>query len=178
VGKELNYSTLTSANLTSSLPPFFCSSVFNNKAKPEADVNAEIIGIVGSCERRTKPKSGEGTPLATNDLRAKALCFDEEEETKDVAHFRNLLQRTTETLDEFCKLWETKLSASLPEEAVGNIRSAIGKARLLTNAKGRMGQFRGLVDNCEFGTGDKPTTCTDLQVHVSSLIRGLGIVPM
>ncbi len=62
-------------------------------------------------------------------------------------------------------LWESKLPSCASEEAVGHIRSAVGKARLLvlTNPKGRFKQFQGLVDDCQHGRGDKPTTCTDLQ---------------
>ena len=54
--------------------------------------------------------------------------------------------------------------SSVPEEVQDDVRAAIGKARLLTNKKGRFEQFRGLVDNCELGTGAKETTCMDLQV--------------
>lgn len=41
------------------------------------------------------------------------------------------------------------------------MRTAVGQARLLM--KERFGQFSGLVDDCEFGRGEKITTCTDLQ---------------
>ena len=41
------------------------------------------------------------------------------------------------------------------------MRATIGKAQLLMRQ--RFKQFSGLVDNCEFGTGLKPTTCDDLQ---------------
>ena len=40
-----------------------------------------------------------------------------------------------------------------------------GKANLLMNKKGRFEQFRSLIHNCEFGLGEKETTCMDLQVH-------------
>ena len=32
------------------------------------------------------------------------------------------------------------------------------------NKKGRFEQFRSLIHNCEFGLGEKETTCMDLQV--------------
>ncbi len=51
----------------------------------------------------------------------------------------------------------------IPEEAADQIRAAVGKARLLCNPKGRFHQFGGLVDDCEFNRGDRPTTCSDLQ---------------
>ena len=41
------------------------------------------------------------------------------------------------------------------------MRTVVGQARLLM--KERFGQFRGLVDDCEFSRGEKITTCTDLQ---------------
>lgn len=41
------------------------------------------------------------------------------------------------------------------------MRTAVGQARLLM--KERFNQFGGLVDDCEFGRGEKVTTCTDLQ---------------
>ena len=41
------------------------------------------------------------------------------------------------------------------------MRTAVGQARLLM--KERFKQFSGLVDDCEFGRGEKITTCTDLQ---------------
>ena len=50
------------------------------------------------------------------------------------------------------------------EETAGQIRATIGKARILMNKKGRFQQFQDLVKNCEFGYGEKRTTCTDLQV--------------
>lgn len=43
----------------------------------------------------------------------------------------------------------------------GNIRTVIGQAELLM--KQRFKQFTGLVDNCEFNSGEKEVTCTDLQ---------------
>jgi len=43
----------------------------------------------------------------------------------------------------------------------GCIRTTIGQAELLMAE--RFKQFAGLVDNCEFGTGIKEVTCSDLQ---------------
>ena len=43
----------------------------------------------------------------------------------------------------------------------GQIRTTTGQAQLLIAR--RFKQFRGLVDNCEFNTGDKPVDCSDLQ---------------
>jgi disks large-associated protein 5 len=44
--------------------------------------------------------------------------------------------------------------------ARGQIRSVVGQAQLLMDQ--RFKQFSGLVDNCEFGKGEKETTTTDL----------------
>lgn len=42
----------------------------------------------------------------------------------------------------------------------GNIRTVIGQAELLMAQ--RFKQFSGLVDNCEFNSGEKEVNCTDL----------------
>ena len=85
-------------------------------------------------------------------------------------YFKNILDETNQNLTKKCQEWEKKLE-NLPknivnyEEISGNIRSTIGKANLLMNKKGRFEQFRGLMENCEFGLGEKATTCMDLQVN-------------
>lgn len=43
----------------------------------------------------------------------------------------------------------------------GEIRTAIGLARLLMNQK--LKQFKGLIDDSEFNTGEREITCTDLE---------------
>ena len=88
---------------------------------------------------------------------------------KEVPFFRNLIKTQSERLTELCDVWDAKLETlgdKASDEVVGQIRSTIGKARLFMFKKGRFEQFKGLVDNCEFGTGDKPTTCSDLQVKL------------
>ena len=95
-----------------------------------------------------------------------------DDEARDVPYFRNLIKTQSERLTVLCETWEAKLEAksgTLTDEIVGQIRSTIGKARLFMFKKGRFEQFKGLVDNCEFGTGDKPTTCMDLQVDIKCL---------
>ena len=92
-------------------------------------------------------------------------CTDE---VKDVPHFRNLIKVQSGRLTALCDAWDAKLEAivgNISDDVVGQIRSTIGKARLFMFKKGRFEQFKGLVDNCEFGIGDKPTTCMDLQVE-------------
>ena len=95
---------------------------------------------------------------------------DEKEEQKqvsepdhDVPYFRNLLTSETDRLTGLCEVWETKLeqnSNRVEEEVQGEIRSVIGQARLVMAE--RFSQFSGLVDNCEFKSGEKETTTTDL----------------
>ncbi len=87
-----------------------------------------------------------------------------------MSHFRGLLKAETARLSSLCATWESKVASPVcapPEEAVGQIRAAVGKARLLYSNKGRFQQFGGLVDDCELNRGEKKTTCTDLQVRQS-----------
>ncbi|XP_061175405.1 uncharacterized protein LOC133184373 [Saccostrea echinata] len=79
----------------------------------------------------------------------------------DVKYFRNLLSSETNRLNDMCEKWEATNSPDLSEEVQGQIRTVIGQAQLLIAQ--RFKQFTGLVDNCEFKTGEKETTCTDLQ---------------
>ena len=90
------------------------------------------------------------------------------EKSSGVARFRELLKSETERLTSVCEAWEAKVAsskkkASDPEAVEGHILSAVGKARLLMNKKGRFEQFSGLIDNCEFKKGEKETTVMDLQ---------------
>jgi len=91
-----------------------------------------------------------------------------EAEKKDVKYFKQILDDNTKELTEKCLVWETKME-SVPktvtnyEDVYGAIFVTIGKANLLMNKKGRFEQFRSLINNCEFGLGEKETTCMDLQ---------------
>ncbi|BFZ00181.1 hypothetical protein BsWGS_03221 [Bradybaena similaris] len=80
-----------------------------------------------------------------------------------VQHFRELLLSERARLQQLCDAW-AQISTSTPnldEDVLGQIRSTIGKAQLLMDQ--RFQQFSGLVDNCQFGLGEKETTVTDLQ---------------
>ena len=64
-----------------------------------------------------------------------------------------------------CNEWEPKIS-SIPEdqsyeEMRGEVRSVVGQGRLVMAE--RFHQFSGLVDNCQFGRGEKKTTTEDLR---------------
>ncbi|CAL9698874.1 unnamed protein product [Knipowitschia caucasica] len=87
---------------------------------------------------------------------------DAEEPQHDVPFFRSEIVNETERLMELCTHWESKVEdESIPEEMRDRMRTAVGQARLLM--KERFRQFSGLVDDCDFGRGEKITTCTDLQ---------------
>ncbi len=81
------------------------------------------------------------------------------------SYFRGLLTSETARLADLCETWEAKLASISggSEDACGQVRTAIGQARLLTNRKGRFEQFSGLIDACEGNKGEKKTTVTDLQ---------------
>ena len=80
------------------------------------------------------------------------------------------LKKNDDTMAHFVKVWTNKVNemerSSVKNDVCGKIRSTIGKAILLTNKKGRFEQFRTLIENCEFGLGEKATTCMDLQVSI------------
>jgi hypothetical protein len=92
-----------------------------------------------------------------------------ETEKKDIKYFKQILDDNTKELTEKCLVWETKME-SVPktvtnyDDVYGAIFVTIGKANLIMNKKGRFEQFRSLIDTCEFGLGEKETTCMDLQV--------------
>lgn len=80
----------------------------------------------------------------------------------DVSYFRAVMASETERLSGLSEFWELRFDdSSIPEEMRDQMRTAVGQARLLM--KERFGQFNGLVDDCDFGRGEKITTCTDLQ---------------
>ncbi|XP_070605771.1 disks large-associated protein 5 isoform X3 [Erythrolamprus reginae] len=79
---------------------------------------------------------------------------------QDVPYFRNILQSETERLTSFCLEWDKSIEMDIPEEAKDLVRTTIGQTRLLMAE--RFKQFEGLINNCEFKSGEKETTCTDL----------------
>ncbi len=88
-------------------------------------------------------------------------------------YFRQLLADTTKKLTDLCTKWEAKLTTvpknlSNYDDVEGNIRTVIGQAHLIMDRKGRFPQFEGLINNCEFGLGEKETTCMDLQVQIKA----------
>ncbi|XP_072176064.1 uncharacterized protein [Diadema setosum] len=85
----------------------------------------------------------------------------DQEPEKNVLYFKNLVFTETDRLLGRCKVWEDLMSSEdLSDEVCGEIRSASGKAKLLIDQ--RFKQFRGLINDCEFGLGEKATHCSDL----------------
>lgn len=88
---------------------------------------------------------------------------EEESSEKDGRYFLKILDRETTRLLKLADNCENELNADLPEEMVGKIHSAAGKAKLLVSQK--MQQFKGLcTNNITQVKGEKfPTTNEDLQ---------------
>ena len=95
--------------------------------------------------------------------------MENNQQTHDVPYFKDILKKNDDAMEQKVKLWTKKVNeleemSNVKDDVCGKIRSTIGKAILLTNKKGRFQQFRTLIENCEFGLGEKATTCMDLQV--------------
>lgn len=121
--------------------------------------------------------------------------------TYDVKYFKLELEKTISYLSNLCEIWNGKLQDNIQcpkfdvndtnnrhnfNETVrtsdikeGEILVMIGKANIILGKKGRLQQFKDLIRNCEFGLGEKETTCLDLQgfweminVHVDEIKKG------
>lgn len=153
-----------------------------NCGKTPAKIPAEILQLDDESEPEAESENEPETvsakiapetvepEIAPETVSAKIVpeTVEPEAEEKDVKYFKKILDDNTKELTEKCLVWETKME-SLPknvtnyEDVSGTIRLTIGKANLLMNKKGRFEQFRSLINNCEFGLGEKETTCMDLQ---------------
>ncbi|XP_051795167.1 LOW QUALITY PROTEIN: disks large-associated protein 5 [Acanthochromis polyacanthus] len=108
------------------------------------------------------PKSPRRSPPRTSPPAAPPTPGNPLESKHDVPYFRSEIANETDRLTTLSLQWESKVEdESIPEEMRDRMRTAVGQARLLM--KERFNQFSGLVDDCEFGRGEKITTCTDLQ---------------
>ncbi|CAD5115768.1 DgyrCDS4713 [Dimorphilus gyrociliatus] len=105
----------------------------------------------------------ESPPRFSLDEKSQDFTDDKENKNeKDVKYFRKTLVEETERLTEFCAMWKKYLNENtVNEEVAGDIRTTVGQAELLMNQ--RFKQFNGLIDACEFKTGEKETTCQDLE---------------
>merc|ERR1712062_667224 len=98
---------------------------------------------------------------------SKKLEMENDQKAYEVSYFKDILKKNDDAMAQFVKVWTNKVNemerSNVKDDVCGKIRSTIGKAILLTNKKGRFEQFRTLIENCEFGLGEKATTCMDLQ---------------
>jgi len=78
-------------------------------------------------------------------------------------HFKGLVETETKKFHQLCDQWLHVMDneSNIPEEAIGQIRSTIGKTNLFINQ--RFKQFNGLIDDCELKRGVKETKVEDLQ---------------
>ena len=115
------------------------------------------------------------SPLVKNPIQINVISPSEVEATDNsktpkISYFKDILKKYDDTMAHFVKVWTNKVNemerSNVKDDVCGKIRSTIGKAILLTNKKGRFEQFRTLIENCEFGLGEKATTCMDLQVSI------------
>eukprot|EP00095_Tigriopus_kingsejongensis_P002981 maker-scaffold849_size89187-snap-gene-0.17 protein:Tk02981 transcript:maker-scaffold849_size89187-snap-gene-0.17-mRNA-1 annotation:"disks large-associated protein 5" len=147
--------------------------VMRRRSQPVLD---PVLTPAAALKRRASttlaPTSGSAAKRNPNTPVPKKLAMEFDEiarvpsvPTHDIQHFRSSLKVESDRLAALGTHWEWKLT-SLPasqEEAVGQIRSTLGKAKLMANPKGRFAQFAQLIDNCEFNLGEKKTTLMDLQ---------------
>ena len=101
---------------------------------------------------------------------SKELEMENDQKAYEVSYFKDILKKNDDAMAQFVRVWTNKVNemerSNVNDNVCGKIRSTIGKAILLTNKKGRFEQFRSLIENCEFGLGEKATTCMDLQVSI------------
>ncbi|XP_054164467.1 disks large-associated protein 5-like [Oppia nitens] len=78
-------------------------------------------------------------------------------------YYRDLVTTETNKFKILCHQWTQTMDnePDITEEAVGHIRSTIGKTNLFINQ--RFKQFSGLIDDCEMKRGVKETKVEDLQ---------------
>ncbi|XP_063003750.1 disks large-associated protein 5 [Elgaria multicarinata webbii] len=145
----------------------------NNHFSAAPEVTKEVLQECQSAleflEAKTECVSNEMRDAVPAEREISLLCADPPamatsdltgELQHDVPYFRNILRSETERLASCCLEWDGTAEMDIPEDAKDLVRTTIGQTRLLIAE--RFKQFEGLVDNCEFGRGEKETTCTDL----------------
>uniref|UniRef100_A0A4W4FAZ5 Discs, large (Drosophila) homolog-associated protein 5 n=2 Tax=Electrophorus electricus TaxID=8005 RepID=A0A4W4FAZ5_ELEEL len=147
----------------------FLSPSFSFEPKTELTVATPLPPAPPPAPPSPPPSCVSSAPPASTSRVASAPSpaspsppFSPPEPQHDVSYFRAVMASETERLTGLSELWETRFDdSSVPEEMRDQMRTAVGQARLLM--KERFGQFRGLVDDCDLGRGEKITTCSDLQ---------------
>ncbi|KAM4013739.1 disks large-associated protein 5 isoform 1-T7 [Anomaloglossus baeobatrachus] len=132
------------------------------EVKQDENLNASPQDKVVECT------SGDSSAPQTSSARTPPPCEPSSEETSmpaqeplhDVPYFRDLLRSEIQNLTLLCNDWDKRIDMDIPEDAKDLIRTTVGQTRLLMTE--RFKQFEGLVNNCEFKTGEKETMCTDL----------------
>ncbi|XP_033114728.1 serine/arginine repetitive matrix protein 2-like isoform X2 [Anneissia japonica] len=88
------------------------------------------------------PKRQEGPAIV--EMQQEASPVDKGEQVKDGHYFLRVVNGQQSRIEDLCQRAEKNLEKELTDEVCGIIRSAIGKASLLTNKKFK--QFRGLCE--------------------------------
>ncbi|XP_036364139.1 neurofilament heavy polypeptide isoform X11 [Octopus sinensis] len=129
-----------------------------------ATQEAPATTLEETVEAVSQESAGQVLQESSSDDSSQQNSETEKSDTENVEHnvpyFRNLVVSQTEILNNLSDVWEVVVP-TLSEEVEGDVRTVIGQAKLLISQ--RFHQFIGLVDNCEFNTGEKTTTCEDLQ---------------
>ncbi|XP_014774910.1 uncharacterized protein LOC106872425 [Octopus bimaculoides] len=129
-----------------------------------ATQEAPVTTLEETVEADSQVSAGKVLQELSSDESSQQNSETEKSDTENIEHdvpyFRNLVVSQTEILNNLSDVWETVVP-TLSEEVEGDVRTVIGQAKLLISQ--RFHQFIGLVDNCEFNTGEKTTTCEDLQ---------------
>lgn len=164
-----------------SVSSFFTSHTWS-PAKPQLRSNAEspatVRYVTRSQKNILKPEVESNLPEAQTEDPARPAFEVPVENTPqesfgcsqpdgsgpvhDVAYFRGVITLETEKLTLLCQQWDGwENSDVVPDSVKDLLRTTVGQARLLMAE--RFKQFRGLVDNCEFKTGEKEVTSADLE---------------
>ena len=186
---ELNFdevppsSNLTTSPMSETLLRNPRLSVENEKTSGTIEKNIEISFSENDSKTKLQPKNLENMEYDINEVveekTDEVYNTEPTSNTLDISYFKSMLAKESEKLTSFCEEWNEKLLNSfitdnqnddeIPEEKIekdeieGQIRATIGKAKILSDRKGRFTQFQVLINNCEFNLGEKKTTCTDLQ---------------
>ncbi|QQP55633.1 Putative guanylate-kinase-associated protein [Caligus rogercresseyi] len=142
---------------------------FSDQRRAKKGLPLKMTSPLESIVRELENKEEETQPP----LLTQKVLFDEDETpqdadettTKDLSLFRGLYDESVKRLSSSADAWEVEEMESVPptEELQGRVSAAVGKARLLMGPKGRLEQFKSLMDNCEFKRGEKETKADDLQ---------------
>ncbi|XP_075048637.1 disks large-associated protein 5 isoform X2 [Mixophyes fleayi] len=121
------------------------------------ECTSEASSAVAAGPARTPPSSEPSAHFTEADNKS----AQPEQSQHDVPYFRDTLKVEIQRLELMCSEWGKRIDMDIPDDAKDLVRTTVGQTRLLISE--RFKQFEGLVDHCEFKTGEKETTCTDLE---------------